>query len=183
MRLAPPVERSDWCQEVGLDARQLSEAERSELTAHWQEMGLMEHASVAAFARFTLQLLQLGAPSELIDAAQQALIDETRHARQAFALASAYAGRAIGPGPLATGDALADDSLETLLFNTVLEGCIGETVAAMEARVASERCSDPVVRGILAGIAEDEARAREFENASVGVDGAASPCLCCPRAR
>lgn len=40
----------------------------------------IETGSIAAFARFTLQLLHLGAPCELIEASQRAMLDETRHA-------------------------------------------------------------------------------------------------------
>jgi len=58
----------------------------------------LEHASIAAFARFSLQLLSLGAPAGLIDDCTRALGDETAHARLCFQLASAYAGRAIGSG-------------------------------------------------------------------------------------
>jgi hypothetical protein len=49
----------------------------------------MEHASVAAFARFTLDLLALGAPADLVQSAQQALGDEIAHAELCFGLAGA----------------------------------------------------------------------------------------------
>jgi hypothetical protein len=39
-----------------------------------------------------------------------------------------------------------------------LEGCIGESGAALEAAWAAEAAADPVVKSALAGIAEDEAR-------------------------
>ena len=67
----------------------------------------MEHASVAAFARFTLHLMSLGAPAALVERSNAALADETLHAKLAFAIASGYAGRAIGPGPLAIDGAFA----------------------------------------------------------------------------
>src|SRR5690606_23842857 len=102
---------------------------RTKLAAHFTHMGLMENASVAAFARFTLQLLSLGAPAALIEASNQALIDETRHARKCFALASAYAGDAVGPGALPLEGALENTNWEAILEATVLEGCIGETRA------------------------------------------------------
>jgi hypothetical protein len=96
----------------------------------------MEHASIAAFARFTLELLAFGAPSELVCLSNAALADETRHAAQAFALASGYAGHGIGPGPLDTALGVGPFELEQSVFNAFLEGCIGETVAALEARHA-----------------------------------------------
>jgi len=135
---------------------------RAQLAAHWTEIGLMEHASVAAFARFTLQLLALGAPVELVDASQRAALDEVRHAELAFALASRYAGRSIGPGPLPLSGALDASSVDAILRTTVREGCVGETRAALEASRAAETCEDPAVRSVLETIAGDEARHAEL---------------------
>jgi hypothetical protein len=135
---------------------------RSELAAHWTEIGLLEHASVAAFARFTLQLLSLGASAELVEQSQRAALDEVRHAELAFALASRYAGHSIGPGPLPLTGALDASSVEAILRTTVREGCIGETRAALEASRGAETCEDPVVRSVLETIAADEARHAEL---------------------
>jgi hypothetical protein len=135
---------------------------RAELAAHWTEIGLLEHASVAAFARFTLQLLSLGAPADLVNASQRAGLDEVRHAELAFALASRYAGRSIGPGALPLTGALDASGVEAILRTTVREGCVGETRAALEASRAAETCDDPVVRSVLETIAVDEARHAEL---------------------
>ena len=59
-----------------------------------------EHASVASFARNTLQLLTLGSPSELLVASQQAGIDEINHAKISYDIASANTGLNLAPGPL-----------------------------------------------------------------------------------
>jgi len=101
--------------------------------AAWREVGLMEHASIAAFARFTLALLAVGAPSELVMDSNAAAIDETRHAKLCFALASEYLGEPVGPGELCVEGALDGLSLEQLVVTTIAEGCVGETVAAVEA--------------------------------------------------
>jgi hypothetical protein len=134
----------------------LSRAEREVLGAYWAQAGLMEHASIAAFARFTLQLLQLGAPSELVMASAAAQADETRHAEEAFRLASWHLGRVVGPGALALNDAELGLNARDVLGLVLLEGCIGETVAAMEAGTASRRCEDPHTRRVLERIARDE---------------------------
>jgi hypothetical protein len=118
----------------------------------------MEHASIAAFARFSLQLLSLGAPAEFIERTNQALVDETKHARLAFALASRFSGRPVGPGALPIEGALDQDSAEAILTTTILEGCVGETMAALEARAALELCRDESVRSALEQIAADEER-------------------------
>jgi len=122
----------------------------------------MEHASVAAFARFTLELLAFAAPAELVASASQAMADEVAHARGAFSLASRYRGQAVGPGPLSIEGSLAASDLEECVFTTFLEGCIGETVAALEAREALAHASEPAVCALLARIADDEARHAEL---------------------
>jgi len=161
-RLAEKARRRDWSRQVDPMVDGLSEVERQALARHWTKVGLMEHASIAAFARFALQLLAQGAPAELVDRTQEAMADETRHARTCFALAGAYAGEPVGPGPLPVEGALEDQDPLTILRLVVREGCIGETVAAIEAAEAAAHASDPVVRVILEGIAADEHRHAEL---------------------
>jgi hypothetical protein len=132
------------------------------LAEHWSQTGLMEHASVAAFARFSLQLLALGAPASLVHAAQQALGDEITHAELCFGLASAYAGRTIEPGLLPMHGALDALSFSDIVCTAISEACIGETLAAAEAAEALEYACDPQVRGVLGRIAADEARHAEL---------------------
>lgn len=131
-----------------------------ELTAHlareWTNVALMEHASIAAFARFALQLLSLGAPPEFIYSAQRAMADETRHACLAFNLASRFADAPVGPGPLHVNGALDCSGLRGIVLDTFIEGCIGETVAALEASHALEGTVDLEVSAVLRTIARDE---------------------------
>src|SRR5262249_8003152 len=90
-RLPSVCQPSDWCARgVTPATSSLSAKTRARLAAAWLEIGRMEHASIAAFARFTLQLLAVGAPPDLVMAAQRAMADETNHAQLAFALAAAY---------------------------------------------------------------------------------------------
>jgi hypothetical protein len=162
-RTAEIAERADWiCGGMTPALDGLTDELRDTLAAHWREVGLMEHASVAAFARFAMQLLAQGAPPDLVLAAQDAMRDETQHARLAFALASAYAGRDIGPGPLAIDGALDEESPRDILRMVIREGCIGETVAAIEAAEAAEHATDPLVKHTLARIADDEQRHAEL---------------------
>jgi hypothetical protein len=122
----------------------------------------MEHASIAAFARFALHLLAVGAPADLVASAHEALGDETLHARLAFGLASAYAGESVGPDRLGIDGSLDGFSIATFVATLVREGCIGETVAAIEAREALANTSDVAVREVLAIIARDELRHSEL---------------------
>lgn len=160
-RVAPLVADEAWSkgQGPGPEVAGLDAGERRLLGEHWALVGAMEHASVASFARFVLELLALGAPPELVMGAQQALADEVDHARRAYALASAYAGEALGPGPLAIDGALAAAGDRAALARAVVrEACLGETLAAIEAAAAAEAAGDPAVRRALAVIAGDEAR-------------------------
>lgn len=161
-RVARSTTRSDWTAAVSPRLDALDDTTRSTLSRRWTEIALMEHASVAAFARFVLDLLSLGAPPDLLVSAHAAMADETRHARQAFALASAYSGRTIGPARLDLDHALSARSSLDVVRRTIIEGCIGETVAAVEAAEALEHAVDPAVRSVLAGVAADELRHAEL---------------------
>ncbi|XXX75198.1 hypothetical protein WMF30_46875 [Sorangium sp. So ce134] len=146
-----------------IDLRELAPAERRELARRWAERGQNEHASVASFGRFALGLMAVGAPPELLEAAHRAAVDEVRHARLALAIASAYAGEPVGVGPLPLRGALDDlGSLEAITLATVVEGCVGETLSAIEAEVAAQAAQPPAVRMALEAIARDEARHAEL---------------------
>ena len=158
-RVAPMTARADWSEFALLPKfAKLDAALAARLAEEWTSVGLMEHASIAAFARFTLQLLSLGAPASLIERATNAMLDETKHAQACFAVASGYAGAPLGPGRLAVERSLDESSLEEIVLNTIREGCVGETVAAIEAHEAAENASDPALRELLLMISADETR-------------------------
>lgn len=159
LRLATTITREDWLASCSPAIEGLEPDERAAVAQAWEADARMEHASIASFARFALQLMALGAPASLVSEAQQAMADEIEHARVCFGLASAYAGRSLGPGPLAIDGALAGpQTLATIAAATVREGCIGETLAAYQAEIAAGRAEEPMVRAALSTIAEDEAR-------------------------
>src|SRR5262249_52170734 len=134
----------------------------------WTDVARMEHASIAAFARFTMHLLKLGSPAWLVERSNLAMADETAHAKIAFSLASRFARHDIGPGPLDIDGALSQSSFHDILVTTIREGCIGETVAAIEAAEALEYVQDPAARRALERIAADEARHAELAWQFVG---------------
>jgi hypothetical protein len=153
-RVASFALRDDWS-----DAAAPGEVDpdtRRALAEAWMADGLFEHASIASFARFTLELLAVGAPPDLVTAAQRAAMDEIAHARACFGLASAYGAEPRGPGALDTSGGISRHSLAEIAEAAAAEGCIGETLSAMCARAAFEEASDPAVRAALARIAEDE---------------------------
>lgn len=137
---------------AGMDA-----ALRQALAEKWARDGQAEHSSIAGFHRFALELMAHGAPPELIERAQLAAMQETEHARLCFALASAYAGAPLGPGPLPIGrSASIAESLVALAVATAEEGAIGEALAAHGAAVALMRASDPAVRHVLSRVVKEE---------------------------
>ncbi len=125
---------------------------------YWATVGLMEHASIAAFARFTMQLMHLGAPAALVEDSRRAMVDETQHAKLCFALASRLLGTAVAPGPLPIEGALHGQRLASITRVVFREGCIGETVAALEAQAALAVVTDDDARDVLECIAGDELR-------------------------
>lgn len=157
-RLADARRTTEWLDVAPTRRGTLTGERAAVLAASWTRVGLMEHASIAAFARFALQLLALGAPPDLVSATSEAMIDETRHAQIAFGLASRYGAEPIGPGKLSMDAALEELDIESILVNAILEGCCGETAAAYEVALAAEGAADPELRETLARIAEDERR-------------------------
>lgn len=159
-RVADAVLRSDWLTaQVPADTTQrLPDALAARIASEWLADARMEHASIASFARFTLDLLACGAPSQLVEEAQRAALDEVAHARICFTLAARYGTTSYGPGALATADASGAADLAGAVRLAFLEGCVGETLAANQARAACEISGDAQVAAALARIAEDEAR-------------------------
>lgn len=152
---------------AGVDAKRLGvetlDVEtRTSIGRYWTEVALMEHASIAAFARFTLQLMHLGAPLALLEASQRAMFDETEHAKACFAIASSLLDQPVGPGKLALDGALNETNLVGIVRLTIHEGCIGETIAAIEAAEAASVCEDPVIKATLKQIQADELRHAEL---------------------
>lgn len=131
------------------------------LSEYWRRVAEIEHASVASFARFTLQLMALGAPPKLLEQAHAAGLDEIKHARFAYELAERFGGSSMRAGALDVSGALEPGLMgdpEAILRATLHEGCIGETLAAAWAAVAAARCEDPWTKRVLEEIAEDELR-------------------------
>ena len=157
-RVAADAGRADWAADLSPDLAQLDEGARLALGAWWMEVAALEHASVGSFARFTLQLLALGAPPELLADVARASADEVRHARLAYGLASAYLGAPVGPGPLSLSAVAIETDLRAVVIGLIEEAAVGETLGAAEARAAAEGVAEPALRDALSRVAEDEER-------------------------
>jgi hypothetical protein len=140
-----------------------SPALRRRLAELWSQDALLEHASIASFARFSLQLLAVAAPPRLLEAAHRAALDEVEHAKLCFRLASKYGGTPVAPGPLPLeGDVIGSTDLASIAAATATEGCIGETIGAVEARAALDAAEPEDVRSALERIAGDESNHAEL---------------------
>ncbi|PRQ02655.1 ferritin-like domain-containing protein [Enhygromyxa salina] len=137
----------------------LPERVREQLAARWAASARAEHASIASFAQFAARLQALGCPASLVADALAAAADEVRHAQFALALAGQHGAQTLEFGPLDTrGAARPDPSLTDTLLACVREGCIGETLAALELGTVAQHCDDPELAAALQAIADDEAR-------------------------
>jgi hypothetical protein len=161
LRAAAPAVRDDW-QEHFTDTDFVDPTLRAALAAAWLKDALEEHASVAAFARFSIMGLAVGAPPDIIADGQRASLDEIRHAKICFGLARRYGASEAGPGPLLVDGALGSLDLVGLAKLTAEEGCVGETLGALLAERQAQVATDALVKDALVRIARDERRHAEL---------------------
>lgn len=162
--VAAPAERPDSALPAALRAR---------LGELWVQDALMEHAAIGAFERATLELMAMAAPPTLLAEIQAAAADEVEHATRCFGLAARFSGQQREPGPLASleprvrGLAGYEDQpdapevgrdWERLALDTFVEGCVGETIAALIAQRSQRHCQDPATLATQTAIADDEGR-------------------------
>jgi hypothetical protein len=136
----------------GLAAAARTEA--SALGAYFARAAWLEAASVDAFQILREELAAHAAPQELIDGAVRAAADERRHAAMMSALASRFGASA--PQPVVARVAVR--SIVDIAVENAIEGCVGETLAALTARYQSRTASDASVRAAMGRIARDELR-------------------------
>lgn len=146
-------------------AHHVGDGAMRQLATEWLRDGLNEHASIASFFRAADELRAVGAPQPLVDACLAAARDEDRHADACFALAHRYGARFERPG-LVTAELRAPE-LARLAVDTFVEGCVGETIAALAVLRARASCEDSPTRAALSQIAADESRHAELAWATV----------------
>jgi len=162
LRSAGVSRRDDWLDRFQNQTARIEPETRRALAAAWLADGREEHASVAAFARFTLLMMSVGAPPDLVAASQRASLDEIAHARACFGLAARYGASDRGPDALAVHDALAPLSIAEIAALTTEEGCVGETLGVVLAGEQLAFASDPEVVTVLTKIVADEGRHAEL---------------------
>lgn len=115
-------------------------------------MARLEAASVRAFAALHADLAGLDAPHRLLDAVARARRDEVRHARVVGTAARRRGARVerVRAHPRSAA------SREEVAVENAVEGCVGETLAALVLAWDRDRAEPDDVRAVFTAIAEDE---------------------------
>jgi hypothetical protein len=135
--------------------------ERELAALHWERAAQHECESVPAFLRLAEELLFHDAPDELVERALDAVEDEIRHALLSGLLAHALSPEAHLPRmPIPEPRRLArgESGLRQLATESLLDGLIGEGMAAERARLGSVQAKEPTFARAQRRIALDESR-------------------------
>jgi len=143
----------------------LSEEERTKAADYWAKVAMMEHASVASFSRFSLELMSVGASTELLTLAHQAALDEVRHTQISLGIANQLNSTTFTAGSFPISRKVVDSAfgdMEKIATAAALEGCIEETLAASIVFYQAEHMGDPNHKVLLRSVALDEANHAAF---------------------
>ena len=127
----------------------------------WTKRALSEHASIGTFAKFTLQLMSIGAPIWILKLSNKASLDEIKHTQLSFDIVNMYNNNNNGQMCI-TYDQFPvhslniDNDWNEILRDTAIGGCIGETISVFE--MATENKYNNVIDDIVYEIAQDEIR-------------------------
>jgi hypothetical protein len=131
---------------------------------HWKVSLRYEHASVASFARFAIDLMTIEAPLEMIERAQKCSLEEIEHAKIcALVVGKIMAAKegenerfAVKLGKFPKHHVEFDGDLARLCKAVAFEGCINESIAAAHLLYASQLCSNESLKALLKYVAEQE---------------------------
>jgi len=121
------------------------------LGEEWTRNALGEHASVASFAAFSIALMTNQAPSDLVEDSLNAALDEVRHAKMSFSIASMLVGSDVFPGPLPPSNHQFDHDVTALALAVAKEGCVDETLSALAAAAEVEMIDGVLAKGATKG--------------------------------
>ena len=138
-----------------------SATERVQAGNFYLQNALFEHASIASFHKFALELMRFGAPPKLLMKVQEAIQDEIEHAQIAFGIASELLEKSIGPDLMSIQPQLAT-SLKDLAIATFKEGAVGESIAVILAATQRVQATEPVICAFLDRIIADESKHAEL---------------------
>lgn len=161
------LEQGDgWSEGESRKSSDLDVDTRNALEALWLQNARSEHAGIPAFSRISIQLAAVGAPAKLIELSHKAALDEIKHTKLCLTLARGYGN---SPYRLKPFPELLDieikskfDTVETLVKEAVIDGCLLEEFFSDIAAKAAEVCKEPIVRDALKQISKDEKSHADF---------------------
>jgi len=134
---------------------------RRQAGTFYLESAQYEHASVASFNRFVLELMKFGAPAHLIQQAQLAAMDEIRHAQSAFAIANELLNDQFQPDKMDLTMKLADN-LYDFAAAVLEEAAINETLAVLLAAEQLRIVTCPMIKEYLQEVVREESQHSEL---------------------
>ena len=130
--------------------------------ALWIRNADAEWVSVAAFSKLSFELLELGAPPELVKECHTAALDEVAHTQLCFDVAAGLhpsaVGAAVAPIPALSGLRTGRTRLLDVAVESLVQGAFLERVSAEMARALAERCSRAPIQAALNRIYDEELR-------------------------
>ena len=150
-----------WSKGPLAKSHQLTFEQRQILSDFWLITAQMEHASVASFHQFALDLMRFGAPPELLMRTNKAIMDEISHARAAFAITEGFLNQALAPDDFHMKIQPATD-LADFAKKVALEAAINETIAVILATLQRAQCTDDAIKTFLTEIIREEAEHAEL---------------------
>lgn len=142
----------------------IPDEERVKAAEYWAKIAMMEHASVASFSRFSLELMSIGAPMDLLVGAHSAALDEVRHTQVSLDIANEFGTSTVSPGsfPISSKADFSFGDVEKIAVAAALEGCIEETLAASVVLYQAEQMENPKHKDVIRSVALDEANHAAF---------------------
>ena len=135
--------------------------QRSIAGQFYLEVARYEHASIASFNRFALELIKFGAPAELLQQAQMAAMDEIRHAQSAFAIANELLSENFQPNQMPIEGSLSPN-LVSFAAAVLEEAAIQETLAVLLAAEQARVSQEPMITQYLLEVVAEESRHSEL---------------------
>ena len=83
----------------------------------------------------------------MVEDALKAALDEVRHAKTSFDIASKLTGKEVGPGPLPESKHVFGQDMTALALAVAKEGCVDETLSAFEAAAEADVINTVLANG------------------------------------
>jgi bacterioferritin (cytochrome b1) len=150
-----------WIEGPSPKYSQRTKEQRHVLATFWLRTAQLEHASVASFHQFGLDLMRFGASPDLLMRTSKAAMDEISHAKAAFAITEGFLGHPVSPEEFNMRLQPAK-SLAEFAVNVAMEGAVNETLAVVLATLQHEKCEDYAIKKLLMDIIREEAEHAEL---------------------